>query len=92
MNTEERQLYMIITTLDKLQIGRTARIQKINTSPLLQKRLEELGFSANSLITPLFCGPFSKAKAFLIKNTVFAMRYEDIKKINVITDISGDRY
>ena len=90
MSTKESYDIMILTTLDKISIGTKARIQCVDNSLLCADRLRDLGFTTNTLITPLFCSPISKTKAYYIKGSILAIRCKDAKKIKVLTTYSGD--
>lgn len=76
------------TTLDKLKINEEAVIDEVNINNDIRRRLLDLGLIKNTKIKPLFKSPFNDPTAFLIRNSIFALRNDDCKNIKVIT---GDK-
>lgn len=74
---------MKITTLDKLPINRTGKIQKIIANSSIKRRLFDLGLIEDTAITPVFKNPFGNPIAYEIRGTIIALRKEDICNIKV---------
>ncbi len=68
-------------TLNELKLDETGQIQKINCSPEVQKRFNILGFIKGSKITPTLISPSGNIRAYLIKDTLIAIR--DCDSINI---------
>lgn len=77
-------------TIDKLKIGEKAYITSIELEDAIRRRLWDLGLIEGSLIEKLGESPMGDPGAFIIKNTVLAIRKKDGKKIFVKRiDING---
>jgi len=74
---------MPLCTMDTLKIGEKAIIKDIDKSSSMKKRLFELGFIPGAKVECVLISPLGDPKAFLIKNTVMALREEDSQKITV---------
>ncbi len=74
---------MINISLDKLKLGETGYVKYINMSANQKLRFSELGFTENARVQALLRSPCGDPSAFLIKDTVVALRGEDAGKINV---------
>lgn len=59
------------------------RITKITCSQKERRRLLDIGFFEGSTIIPLYESPFGGTKAYLIKDSLIALRTEDAKNITV---------
>lgn len=70
-------------TLDMLPLNESAVVEYIDCNEKLKNRLFDFGIIENSIITPVFNSPFSDPRAYLIKNSVIALRNNDSKKITV---------
>lgn len=70
-----------MTTLDLLHIGESARIQSLCSSGEMRRRLLDIGFVPDSPVTCLFASRSGDPRAYLIKNTVIALRKEDAENI-----------
>ncbi len=64
-------------TLSDLQIDETRNISNINCTPEIKKRFLDLGFTNGTKITPVLTSPAGNIRAYLIKDTVIAIRDED---------------
>ena len=69
--------------LKELNIDKSARVIKINNTLEMTKRLNDLGFFENSIVTCKLKGPFNKIKAYLINDTLIAIRDKDAENIEV---------
>lgn len=67
--------------LSNLKINEFGNIQKINCTPEIKKRFIDLGFIQGSKITPVLTSPSGNIRAYLIKDTVIAIRDEDSSNI-----------
>lgn len=72
-----------ILTLDTLEDNETAKVLKIETDNDIKRRLWDLGLTQNATITRLGNSPLGDPIAFLIKNTVIALRIVNCKQITV---------
>jgi len=72
---------MGVTTLDKLPIGKTAKIVSILHKGLTRRRLLDLGFVPGTLITAYFSSFTGNPVAYRIRGTTIALRKEDASKI-----------
>lgn len=60
-----------------------ALIISVECSNGLKNRMYDMGILNGSLITPLYKSPFGDPTAYLIKNTVIALREKDCDNIFV---------
>ncbi len=70
-------------TLKDLNVGEEAKIIKLNLEEQSKRRLLNLGVYKNQKIKCIYISPFHNPKAYLVKSTLFALRNEDAKKIEV---------
>ena len=70
-------------TLDKLKIGKTAKIIQINNTGTIRRRLLDIGFIPGTIITATLSSPFKDPIAYKIKNAIIAIRKCDSKDIIV---------
>lgn len=70
-------------TLDEVKINVTKNIERINCIPEIKKRFNDLGFIKGSKITPILTSPSKNIRAYLIKDTVIAVRTSDSHNIIV---------
>jgi ferrous iron transport protein A len=70
-------------TLNTISIESPAKIDYLNCTGPIKRRLLDLGFVKNSTITPVFESPSGGLTAYEIRNTVIALRDEDAKKVIV---------
>ena len=67
--------------LSSLQTGRRATIETLNTEDSLRRRLLDLGFTPGAHVRCLFAAPGGDPRAYLIRDTVIALRNVDAKTI-----------
>ena len=67
--------------LSSLQRGKGARIDTLITKEPLRRRLFDLGFTPGAGIRCLFAVPGGDPRAYLIRDTVIALRNVDAKTI-----------
>ena len=68
---------MIFSTLNNLNSGESARIYSLNTAESLKKRLMDMGFIKGAGIECLFSSKGDEISAYLVRDTVIALRRED---------------
>jgi Fe2+ transport system protein FeoA len=69
--------------LSDLKINDTGIIKKINSSGTEIRRLYDLGFVVGSQVSPILISPSKLIKAYLIKDSIIALRNSDASKIEV---------
>ena len=69
--------------LSRLPIDREARILSLSAEEPLQSRLMDLGFVPGSLIRPLYAAPLGDPRAYLVCETVIALRQRDAATVAV---------
>lgn len=62
------------------------KIKNINADELIKRRLYDIGIIKDSKIELLYISPSKKMKAYLIKNSIIAIRDKDAVLIEVIDD------
>ena len=72
----------MMCTLDKLEIGKVARVISINDSNI-KRRLLDIGLIEDSVITSYLISPFKDPIAYKIKNAIIAIRKSDSRNIEV---------
>lgn len=82
MNKYESCVIMI-KKLNELPINQIGIVYDINTNNYLKRRLLNLGIIPGSSIKPLYKAILKDPTAFLIKNSVIALREDDAKNILV---------
>ena len=70
-------------TLNNANLNETVIIDSLNCSGKLHRRFLDLGIIPGTQITPVFSSIFNDPIAYLIRNSVIAIRNEDAKKIVV---------
>lgn len=70
------------TTLDKLEIGKKAKVISIKNSSI-KRRLLDLGLIEDSIVFSYLISPFKDPIAYKIKNAIIAIRKSDSKDIEV---------
>lgn len=73
----------MISTLDKVPIGRQVRVKKIDDGCLIKRRLLDIGFIAKTEVKPIFESPFKDPHAYLVRGSVIAIRNRDARGIEV---------
>lgn len=69
--------------LTNLKIGATAKIDSINCTSSIKRRLLDLGIIPNTSITPIFKSTGGDPVAYEIRNTILAIRNQDAQHIFV---------
>ena len=69
--------------LSNLRINDVGNIKKINSSYSEVRRLYDLGFVIGSKVSPILISPSKHIKAYLIKDSIIALRDSDALKIEV---------
>ena len=69
--------------LSDLKINDKAIIKRVNACNKELRRLYDLGFVVNSEVTLILISPSKLIKAYLIKDSVIALRNSDAAKIEV---------
>ena len=72
-----------MNTLDKLSVGQSAIIKKMNISEEKKRRFYDLGIFPGINITCLFISPLGDPKAYDVSGSVLALRSEDTSLIEV---------
>lgn len=70
-------------SLASLPVGQTCKIHTVNSTGLTRQRLLSLGFIPGTAVTSLRRSPLSDPTAYLIRNTIIALRHEDAATIAV---------
>ena len=69
--------------LSRLPLGRSARILSLSAPEPLRGRLLDLAFVPGSEIRPLYAAPMGDPRAYLICDTVIALRQRDAATVAV---------
>ena len=69
--------------LSRLPLDHTARVLSLSAEDPLKGRLMDLGFVPGSEITPLFAAPSGDPRAYLVCDTVIALRQKDAATVAV---------
>lgn len=72
-----------IITLNMLPLNKKAHIENLNCTGDIRRRLLDLGFVKNTLITPVFVSPISDPVAYEIRGSIIALRKEETTNIQV---------
>ena len=62
------------------------KIKNINADELIKRRLYDIGIIKDSKIELLYISPSKRMKAYLIKNSIIAIRDKDASFIEVMDD------
>ena len=68
-------------TLKDLKINQTAKVLNINCEDALRQRLEDLGLTKGTKITPTFISPLGDPVAYEFRNNIISIRNNDAQKI-----------
>ena len=71
-------------TLNNLSIGTEAKIETLECTGSLRRRLLDLGFVPNTKIKPLFKSASGDPTAYEVRSSVIALREIDSKNIRII--------
>ena len=69
--------------LSRLSLGKTARILSLSSPEPLRGRLLDLGFVPGGEITPLYAAPTGDPRAYLVCDTIIALRQKDAADVAV---------
>ena len=69
--------------LSDLKINDKAIIKSVNACNKELRRLYDLGFVKDSVVIPILVSPSKLIKAYLIKDSIIALRDSDASKIEV---------
>ncbi len=69
--------------LSRLPLGKTARVLTLSAEEPLKGRLMDLGFVPGSEVRPLFSAPMGDPRAYLVCDTVIALRQRDAATVAV---------
>ena len=69
--------------LSRLPLGKSARVLSLSAQEPLNGRLLDLGFVPGSEITPLYAAPMGDPRAYLVCDTVIALRQKDAATVAV---------
>ena len=69
--------------LSRLPLGRSARVLSLSAAEPLKGRLLDLGFVPEGEITPLYAAPLGDPRAYLVCDTVIALRQRDAATVAV---------
>ncbi len=72
-----------VCTLNNLPLYKSGLILSIKCKDYLINRIFDMGILENTMIKPLYRSPFGDPTAYLVKNTVIALREKDSKYITV---------
>ena len=70
-------------TLLDLKLDKIGTINNINCAPEIKKRFLDLGFIKSTKITPVLTSPAWNIRAYLIKDTLIAIRNQDAANITL---------
>ena len=73
----------MLDTLDNIKINDVVRVININDKCNIKRRLMDIGVVPNTYIKLLYRSVFGDPKAYLVRNTVIAIRDMDSKYIEV---------
>ena len=69
--------------LSRLPLGKSAHVLSLSAREPLNGRLMDLGFVPGSEIRPLYAAPLGDPRAYLICDTVIALRQRDAATVTV---------
>ena len=69
--------------LSRLPLGRSARILSLSAAEPLNSRLLDLGFVPGGTVCPLYAAPLKDPRAYLVCETVIALRQKDAAAVVV---------
>ncbi|MBP3920186.1 MAG: ferrous iron transport protein A [Bacilli bacterium] len=72
-----------IITLNNLKINQECIIYKIHSKGIMRRRLMDIGIIPGTIIKSVLKSPSGNPTAYLIKESVIALRNEDAKQIEV---------
>ena len=69
--------------LSRLPLGQKASVLSLSAAEPLNGRLMDLGFVPGSHVEPLFAAPMGDPRAYLVCDTVIALRQKDAATVAV---------
>lgn len=72
--------------LNNITKNKEYKIKNINANELIKRRLYDIGIIKDSKIKLLYVSPSKRMKAYLIKNSIIAIRNVDASLIEVLDD------
>ncbi len=69
--------------LSRLPLGKIARVSSLSGSEPLRGRLLDLGFVPGGQVQPLYAAPLGDPRAYLVCDTVIALRQKDAATVAV---------
>lgn len=72
-----------VFSLDKLEIGHSAKVIKIDNVGTIRRRLLDIGLIPETIVTATLISPFKDPIAYKIRNSLIAIRKNDSKNIIV---------
>ena len=69
--------------LSRLPLDTTARVLRLSAAEPLRGRLMDLGFVPGNEVRPLFAAPLGDPRAYLVCDTVIALRQRDAATVAV---------
>ena len=69
--------------LSALKLGQTSNVVHLDVKGLLRRRILDLGIVPGTILTCIGRAPAGDSIAYLVRNTVIALRSEDARLINV---------
>lgn len=73
----------MIKKLSELRSGEKGVIVSVNLNGLTRRRLLDLGFIPGTVITVVFESPLGDPVAYLVRDTIIALRKNESEKIDV---------
>ncbi|MDD2956319.1 MAG: FeoA family protein [Oscillospiraceae bacterium] len=70
-------------SLNTLQEGQSARVERIASRSAMRRRLQDIGLTSGTAVTCLGRSPFGDPAAFCIRGAVIALRDEDSRDVIV---------
>lgn len=79
------------TTLNKVELEKEVKIEKINCTNNIKRRVLDLGMIEGTKIKPVLKSPFGDPIAYEVRGSLIALREEESKKIEVLSNIEKER-
>lgn len=73
----------IYIPLNKVKIGQTCIVQNLNSTGIQRRRMLDLGFIKDTEIKVMRRSPLGDPTAYLVRETIIALRKEEASKIFV---------
>ncbi len=70
-------------TLDMLPVGETGCVESMELGGTMRRRLQDLGMIPGTKVRPTKKSPKGGPTAYMIRDTVYALRKEDASRIHV---------